>query len=103
LDDPVNTHPEDIPGAAASQHGLAVLAAIKAMGESLTQAEASLAEGYALDLTGLDGEIARLCAAAQEAPPAMAPTLRRGLEALLGQVDRLQAALPRPVSQGGRP
>ncbi|MFM7419034.1 MAG: hypothetical protein ACKO54_04930, partial [Alphaproteobacteria bacterium] len=67
----MNTHPEDIPGAAASQHGLAVLAAIKAMGESLTQAEASLAEGYALDLAGLDGEIGRLCAAAQEAPPAM--------------------------------
>jgi hypothetical protein len=102
LDEPVNTHPEDIPGAAASQHGLAVLAAIKAMGESLTQAEASLAEGYALDLAGLDGEIARLCAAAQETPPAMAPTLRRGLEALLGQVERLQAALPKPGNPGGR-
>jgi hypothetical protein len=99
----VNTHPEDIPGAAASQHGLAVLAAIKAMGESLTQAEASLAEGYALDLAGLDGEISRLCAAAREAPPTMAPTLRRGLEALLGQVERLQAALPKPDRQGGRP
>jgi hypothetical protein len=103
LDDPVNTYPEDIPGAAASQHGLAVSAAIKAMGESLTQAEASLAEGYALDLAGLDREIARLCAAAQEAPPAMAPMLRRELEALLGQVERLQAALPKPVSQGRRP
>jgi len=103
LDEPVNTHPEDIPGAAASQHGLTVLAAIKAMGESLTQAEASLAEGYALDLAGLDGEIGRLCAAAQEAPPAMAPTLRRGLEGLLAQIEKLQAALPRPDSQGRRP
>jgi hypothetical protein len=73
------------------------------MGESLTQAEASLAEGYALDLAGLDGEISRLCAAAQEAPPAMAPTLRRGLEALLRQVERLQAALPKPGNPGGTP
>jgi len=103
LDGTVSTYSEDIPGAAASQHGLAVLAAIKAMRESLTQAEASLAEGYALDLAGLDGEIARLCAAAQEAPPAMAPMLRRGLEGLLGQVERLQATLPKPVSQGRRP
>lgn len=99
----MNTHSEGIPGLPATQHGLAVLAAIKAMGESLTQAEASLAEGYALDLAGLDGEIARLCAAAQEAPPTMAPMLRRGLEGLLGQVERLQAALPRPASQGRRP
>jgi hypothetical protein len=99
----VSTNSDDIPGAAASPHGLAVLAAIKAMGESLTQAEASLAEGYALDLAGLDGEIARLCIAAKEAPPAMAPMLRRGLEALLGQVERLQAALPRPDRQGRQP
>ena len=99
----MNTHSEGIPGLPATQHGLAVLAAIKAMGESLTQAEASLAEGYALDLAGLDGEIARLCAAAQEAPPTMAPMLRRGLEGLLGQVERLQAALSRPASQGRRP
>ena len=99
----MNTDLEDSTGAEASRHGMAVLAAIKAMGESLTQAEASLAEGYALDLAGLDGEIARLCAAAQEAPPTMAPMLRRGLEGLLGQVERLQAALPRPASQGRRP
>ena len=99
----MNTHPEDIPGAPATQHGLAVLAAIKAMGESLTQAEASLAEGYALDLAGLDGEISRLCAAAQGAPPAMAPALRRGLEGLLAQIERLHAALPPPVGQGARP
>jgi hypothetical protein len=103
LDGNVSTHSEDIPGAAGSQHGLAVLAAIKAMGESLTQAEASLAEGFALDLAGLDGEISRLCAAAREAPPAMAPSLRRGLEALLGQVERLQSALPKPDRQGRHP
>jgi hypothetical protein len=89
----VSTHSEDIPDAAASQHGMAVLAAIKAMGESLTQAEASLAEGYTLDLAGLDGEIGRLCAAAQAAPPAMAPALRRGLH----------AALPPPASRGAGP
>ncbi|MCA3278900.1 MAG: hypothetical protein ING10_06495 [Roseomonas sp.] len=99
----MSTHSEDIPGADGSQHGLAVLAAIKAMGESLTQAEASLAEGFALDLAGLDGEISRLCAAAREAPAAMAPTLRRGLEALLGQVERLQSALPKPDRQGRHP
>ena len=99
----MNTHSEGIPGLPATQHGLAVLAAIKAMGESLTQAEASLAEGYALDLAGLGGEMARLCAAAQAAPPAMAPALRRNLEALLVQVERLQAALPRPNNLAERP
>lgn len=86
---------------------MAVLAAIKAMGESLTQAEASLAEGYTLDLTGLDAEIARLCAAAEAAPPAMAPVLRRNLVVLLAQVESLQAALPRglprPNNVGDRP
>lgn len=96
----MNTHFEDNTTAEASQHGLAVLAAIKAMGESLAQAEASLAEGYALDLAGLDREMARLCAAAQAAPPAMAPALRRNLEALLVQVERLQVALPRPKNGG---
>ena len=99
----MSTHSEDIPGATATQHGLAVLAAIKAMGESLTRAEASLAEGYAPDLAGLDREIARLCAAAQQAPPAMTPALRRGLEGLLGQIERLQAALPKPARQAERP
>jgi hypothetical protein len=99
----VNTDFEDSTGAEASRHGLAVLAAIKAMGESLTQAEASLAEGYALDLAGLDAEIGRLCAAAGAAPVAMAPALRRNLEALLVQVERLQAALPRPNNVGERP
>jgi hypothetical protein len=99
----VNTNSDDSTGVEASQHGLAVLAAIKAMGESLTQAEASLAEGYTLDLTGLDAEIARLCAAAGAAPAAMAPALRRNLEALLTQVERLQAALPRPNDVGKRP
>jgi hypothetical protein len=99
----VNTNSDDSTGVEASQHGLAVLAAIKAMGESLTQAEASLAEGYTLDLTGLDAEIARLCAAAGAAPAAMAPALRRNLEALLTQVERLQAALPRPNNVGKRP
>lgn len=98
----MNTHFEDNTTAEASQHGLAVLAAIKAMGESLSQAEASLAEGYALDLTGLDAEIGRLCAAAGAAPAAMAPALRRNLEALLVQVERLQVALPRP-NKGGEP
>jgi hypothetical protein len=99
----VSTQSEDILGAEAGRHGMAVLAAIKAMAESLTQAEASLAEGYALDLAGLDGEIARLCAAAQQAPPSMGPALRRGLEGLLAQIERLQVALPRPASQADRP
>ena len=99
----MNTNSDDSTGVEASQHGLAVLAAIKAMGESLTQAEASLAEGYTLDLAGLDAEIGRLCAAAGAAPAAMAPALRRNLEALLAQVERLQAALPRPNNVGERP
>ena len=99
----MNTDLEDSTGAEASRHGLAVLAAIKAMGESLTQAEASLAEGYALDLAGLDAEIGRLCAAAGAAPAAMALALRRNLEALLVQVERLQAALPRPMGAEEQP
>jgi hypothetical protein len=103
LDGSVSTFSEDAQAAQASRHGLAVLAAIQAMGESLTRAEASLAEGYWLDLAGLDAEIARLCAAAREAPPAMAPALRRGLEALLAQVERLQASLPRPTGAEERP
>jgi len=82
---------------------MAVLAAIKAMGESLTQAEASLAEGYALDLAGLDAEIGRLWAASGAAPAAMAPALRRNLETLLAQVERLQASLPRPNKIGEQP
>ena len=103
----MNTDLEHSAGAEASRHGMAVLAAITAMGESLTQAEASLAEGYTLDLTGLDAEIARLCAAAEAAPPTMAPVLRRNLLALLAQVESLQAALPRalprPNDVGDRP
>ena len=99
----MSTQSEDILGAEASRHGMAVLAAIKAMGESLTRAEASLADGYMLDLAGLDGEIARLCAAAQEAPPSMAPALRRALEGLLAQVETLQAALPKPRSERDQP
>ncbi|MCA3322581.1 MAG: hypothetical protein INF79_11875 [Roseomonas sp.] len=87
----------------ASRHGMAVLAAIKAMGESLTRAEASLAEGYGLDLAGLDAEIARLCAAAKVAPAPMIPALRRGLEGLLAQVERLQADLPRPLGPENPP
>lgn len=98
----MNTDFEDNTQAAANRHGMAVLAAVSAMGESLTRAEASLAEGYALDLTGLDAEITRLCAAAREAPPAMAPAIRRGLAALLGQVERLHSALSRPQA-GPRP
>ncbi len=99
----MSTYSEDIPGAATSQHGLAVLAAIRAMGESLTRAEASLAEGHMLDLAGLDGEIARLCAAAQAAPPAMAPALSRGLAGLLSQLERLQMTLQRPNTPGEPP
>lgn len=99
----MNTDFEDDTGAEASRHGMAVLAAIKAMGESLTQAEASLAEGYALDLAGLDAEIGRLCAASGAAPAAMAPALRRNLEALLAQVERLQESLPRPNKIGEQP
>ena len=94
---------DDIAGAAAQRQGMAVLSAISAMGESLTQAEASLAEGYRLDLAGLEGEMARLCAAAQGVSPDMAPAIRRGLETLLGQVDRLIKALPPPQARESRP
>ncbi|MFN7307449.1 MAG: hypothetical protein ACK5V0_08855 [Alphaproteobacteria bacterium] len=99
----MNTHFEDSAAAEAGRHGMAVLAAISAMGENLARAEASLAEGYDLDFAGLDSEIARLCAAARQAPPAMAPALRRGLEALLAQVERLRGALRHPPGSEERP
>ncbi len=96
----MNNQFDDIAGTEARRQGMAVLAAISAMGESLTQAEASLAEGYRLDLAGLEVEMARLCAAAQKVSPEMAPAVRRGLEALLGQIDRLTKALPpRPAPE----
>ncbi len=94
---------EDIAGAEARRQGMAVLAAISAMGASLTQAEASLAEGYRIDLAGLEVEMARLCGAAQKVTPEMAPAVRRGLEALLGQVDRLSKSMLPPRSQEPRP
>jgi hypothetical protein len=103
LDSPVSNQFEDIAAAEARRQGMAVLAAISAMGESLTQAEASLAEGYRLDLAGLEVEMGRLCATAQKVTPEMAPSVRRGLEALLGRVDRLSKALPPPQAQESRP
>ena len=91
---------EDMAGAEERRQGMAVLAAISAMGARLAQAEANLAEGSRLNLAGLEVEMARLCAAAQNVTPDMAPAVRRSLEALLGQVERLTKALPPPQATG---
>jgi hypothetical protein len=88
---------------AANRQGEVVLAAITAMGESLALAEAKIAEGLWLDLTGLDLEIGRLCAAARTAPPALVPAIRRALEALLAQTERLRVGLPAPGARGPLP
>ncbi|MEY4844561.1 MAG: hypothetical protein RL312_842 [Pseudomonadota bacterium] len=103
LDGPVTREFEENMQVAANRQSEIVLAAITAMGESLALAEAKIAGGHPLDLTGLDLEISRLCAASRAAPPAMIPAIRRGLEALLAQTERLRAGLPVPDPKGPPP
>lgn len=96
LDHHVTHEAAENPDPAATHQGLAILAAITALGENLTRAEAMIAEGYGLDLAGLDGEISRVCASATQAPAALKPALRRALAGLLAKLDRLQSALTQP-------
>jgi hypothetical protein len=68
-------------------------AAIDAMGATLAVAQGLVECGRAVDLAGLDQEMARLCAGILALDAADGRALRPGLEALVHQVDRLHATL----------
>lgn len=59
---------------------------------TLALAEALVASGRAVDLAGLDREVAGLCAAAAALPPAEGRALRGDLAVLLARVDSLLLA-----------
>jgi hypothetical protein len=62
---------------------------------ALARARVKIACGLAVDLRGLDSEIARLMDAAQTAPDDEHLALREGIEALLDEVDILGHELQR--------
>lgn len=84
------------PAGADSRQATILLAAVEAMEATLAVAEALVAERRAVDLSGLEAETSRLCAACLAAPRAMAPALRLRLESVLRAHDRLRAALAPP-------
>lgn len=84
------------PTGTESRQATILLAAVEAMEGTLAVAEALVAERRAVDLSGLEAEIGRLCAACLAAPRAMAPALRLRLESLLRAHDRLRAVLAPP-------
>ncbi len=84
------------PGGTESRQAIILLAAVESMEGTLAVAQALVAERRAVDLSGLEAEIGRLCAACLAAPRAMAPALRLRLESLLRTHDRLRAALAPP-------
>lgn len=79
-----------------SQHQDAVRAAIRSMGDMLTVAEALLDAGRAIDLSGLDREVAAVCAAAVTLPVAQGRALRGELAGLMLQVEGIEARLRQP-------
>ena len=74
-------------------HQDAVRAAIRSMGDMLTVAEALLGAGREIDLSGLEREVAALCAAAVTLPAAEGRALRGELAGLMLQVEELEARL----------
>ncbi len=60
---------------------------------TLRTAEALAHTSRRIDLAGLDEQVARLCAGALLVPAEHAGTARTRLEALLGRIDALLAAL----------
>jgi hypothetical protein len=74
----------------------AVLAAVDELHGVLSLAEALFLAGRAVDLQGLDREVASLCAAAATLPPDQGRATRQALVALLAQVDELQTRFARP-------
>jgi len=82
--------------AAEARQAAGLLAAVEAMEATLGVAAALAADGRRVDLTGLEAEMGRLCAASLVAPQAMLPALRGRLAALLRRVDSLAARLAPP-------
>lgn len=72
-----------------------VQAAIEAMGGTIAIAQALVEGGRCVDLSGLDGEAAVLCAAVLGLPDQQSRALRPHLEALLRQVERLMQEIRR--------
>jgi hypothetical protein len=74
----------------------ASLATIESLQAMLRVATALVEAGRRIDLSGLEVEAARLCSAIGVMAQGEARPLRPALEALLRDLDRLAAALPRP-------
>jgi len=74
----------------------AVFEATQSLHGTLAVARALVDAGRAVDLAGLDQEAARLCAALACLPAGAMLLLRPPLEAALGELDRLERALPVP-------
>ncbi|ONG50634.1 hypothetical protein BKE38_17615 [Pseudoroseomonas deserti] len=84
----------------------AALGAIEAAAESLrstlTLAQALALAGRQVDMTGLEREVALLCAAAAALPPERRGPARRALIGLRLAVEGLLATLPAPENESGR-
>lgn len=76
-------------------HQDAVRAAIRAMGDTLTVAGALLDAGREIDLSGLEREVASVCAAAVTLPAIEGRALRGDLAALMLQVEEVEARIRR--------
>jgi hypothetical protein len=74
----------------------ATLAVIESLHGTLSVARALVTTGRAIDLTGLDQEAARLCAAVACLPGGSGPALLSPLEALTREVELLAGCMPLP-------
>ncbi|EFH10434.1 hypothetical protein ACFFMP_19545 [Pseudoroseomonas cervicalis] len=74
----------------------AVLATADSLRATLSLARALAEAGRQIDMAGLDGEVATLCAAALALPPACGAEARHALHALRAELESLLALLPRP-------
>jgi hypothetical protein len=71
----------------------AVLAAVDELHGVLSLAEALLLTGRDLDLQGLQGEVATICATVMALPPEDGRAMRPALSGLLAQVEELRGRL----------
>lgn len=81
------------PTATAPPPAASAAAAIESMVATLAVADALVASGHAVDLTGLETEAEALCAAVLTLDRRVARGLLPALEQLARQVDRLRAGL----------
>lgn len=79
-----------------AQIGGSALAAIGSLHGTLLVARGLVGSGRRVDLAGLDGSAAMICAAVAMLPPEEARALRPALVALLEAVEALGTALPKP-------